>query len=487
MKKRFAVSIIAVSFFCMVALPSNARTITQDEATTAAGHHLVKLGKSLDYSLKTAGLIRHDDLTYGYVFELNPQGYIIVSSETGLPPVIAYSFESNFGDPDPSNPLFRLITRDLTGRMKRQTLSITPERQKNEESWKELLEPDRETLPDSLFEQWPASGDGWLKTNWTQTSPYNAFCPMDPVTETRSYAGCPATAMAQIMNFHQTTNNTHFNDPDDYFHNYAGRQYWIDDDHDMLDFPSFPELNAYLDTLNDHYFNNSALSNNDKAALTFACGVAAKQVFTSQGSGTFGVSQAYEAYLRFGCDLAELLDSNDSDLFEKLKQNMKDTLPAHLAVVDSSWSTGHNVVVDGYNTEDYYHLNFGWGGSYNGWYLLPQEIPYNLTVIEGVVLDIMKYEPTGILVAENPSSTSYILPNPLSGKGLLQYQLYRSSAVNIHFYNASGIEILRIEPGEQSTGKYSYPFDLSNLPAGLYFYEIQAGPWIDSGKMIKIK
>ena len=35
-----------------------------------------------------------------------------------------------------------------------------------------------------------------------------------------------------------------------------------------------------------------------------------------------------------------------------------------------------------------FHLNFGWGGPYNGWYLLPDEIPYGLTVIEGAIVDI---------------------------------------------------------------------------------------------------
>ena len=47
------------------------------------------------------------------------------------------------------------------------------------------------------------------------------------------------------------------------------------------------------------------------------------------------------------------------------------------------------MVVDGYNTDDYYHLNFGWGGDYNGWYLSPDELPYDLTVIEGIIVDIM--------------------------------------------------------------------------------------------------
>jgi len=54
---------------------------------------------------------------------------------------------------------------------------------------------------------------------------------------------------------------------------------------------------------------------------------------------------------------------------------------------------GHNVVIDGYNTDEYFHLNFGWGGTYNGWYLLPDEIPYGLTVIEGAIVDIF---PAGV-------------------------------------------------------------------------------------------
>ena len=61
---------------------------------------------------------------------------------------------------------------------------------------------------------------------------------------------------------------------------------------------------------------------------------------------------------------------------------------AHLAVVNPQGTAGHNVVVDGYNTDDYFHLNFGWGGQSNGWYLLPDEIPYDLTVVEGVIVDI---------------------------------------------------------------------------------------------------
>jgi hypothetical protein len=52
------------------------------------------------------------------------------------------------------------------------------------------------------------------------------------------------------------------------------------------------------------------------------------------------------------------------------------------------------VVVDGYNTDELYHFNFGWGGSQNGWYTMPPtSIYYNLTIIEGVVLNINSTNP----------------------------------------------------------------------------------------------
>ena len=40
-----------------------------------------------------------------------------------------------------------------------------------------------------------------IKTHWGQNDPYNLFCPMDG--ENRSVTGCVATAMAQLMYYHQ--------------------------------------------------------------------------------------------------------------------------------------------------------------------------------------------------------------------------------------------------------------------------------------------
>jgi len=486
MKMRIVLTAIVIASVSLSSSLCYARTISPMEAALVADQQLIKLGKSLDFSLRAGQEIKSNGLTLAYAFDLEPVGYIVVSASTSLSPVLAYSFETIFGDLSTKNPLFELITADILNRTKFTTFSANSNNNENEDLWRAFLGKDIGLLIDPLFEQWPASGDGWLKTNWTQSPPYNNFCPLDPVTEQRSYAGCPATAMAQIMNFHETTNSTHFDDSDDYYHNYAGRQYWIDNDFEYVDFPSFLQLNAYLDTLNAHYLNNLPLTSADKAAMTFACGVAARQVFTSQGSGTFGVDQAYDAYLRFGCNSVDLLDSNNADLFDRLMQNIKDTLPAHLAIVDPAWSTGHNVVVDGYNTDEYYHLNFGWGGSYNGWYLLPQEIPYGLTVIEGIVVDIMGTT-TGIKTPQVNISQCLIFPNPAKDVAFLSYRLSSSGSVIFYLYNISGQVITKEEMKDQAPGNYTIPLDLENQPAGIYFYTLQTGNSLNSGKMIRVE
>jgi hypothetical protein len=326
-----------------------------------------------------------------YRFDLKPQGYVVVAGDYGLPPVIAYSLTGAFGsETDTTNPLANMLRQDLRHRLQNLPALPEPIRQQRHAAWVEYLDAD---AADRLFQQWPPPGTtstgGWLETTWHQNAPYSDLCPMDLVNGSRSVAGCPAVAMAQILNYRERINGTRFDDGDDYYHAYGGNSFWIDNDYVTYDFPSFPELNAYLDTLVGHYQSATPLTDQDKAALTFACGTAATQVYNAAGSGTFGVDQAFDAYIRFGCDTIELLDESDTDLYSRLSRNMKNADPAHLAVVNPTWTSGHNLVVDGYNTDGFYHLNFGWGGPYDGWYLLPDDMPYGLTVIEGIIVDIM--------------------------------------------------------------------------------------------------
>ncbi len=428
-----------------------AKQVDFDSCKIIANNKLIQLGESNVFSIIKSDEILHQNSenVLFYVFKLQPKGYIVTTAENDLPPVIAYSFTSNFYDEESGNILLNILKTDIQLRL--ENISNLPEEiiSIRNGSWKKML---NENIENSRFEQWPPEGTtptgGWLLNNWSQNSPYNNSCPMDPVTGSRSVAGCPAIAMAQILNYHRTTNCVSFDDSDDYYHNYAGRQYWIDDDYLLHDFLSFPEMNVCLDTLAYHYLYEIPVTNTDKAALVFACGVAAQQVYTSQVSGTFGVNQAYQAFLKFNFDDVQLIDETTPDFYGQIAQNMMDALPVHFASVTPAWDAGHNFVIDGYNTDEYYHLNMGWGGSYNGWYLLPDEIPYGLTVVEGAIVDIVPdLLPTGFI----------------NGQITLSPAVVDTLFITVTIQNLADEYILEVEPDISGTVNYEI-----EVPIGIY-------------------
>ncbi len=405
----------------------------------------------------TDQLISPAGQTIGFMVTINPQGFVVISGDDRLPPVIAYSFDNDIDD---QGRFRKMLIQDIQNRITGLDAESEQHLDKKRQIRNELR---KNTAQARIFQQWPPAGStttgGWLETNWTQNAPYNALCPMDPVTGIRSIAGCPAVAMAQILNFHHTTNSVAFSDADDYYHNYSGRSYWIDDDADSLDFPDFPDLNSLIWNLSQEYLAGNPLNNNDKAALVFACGVAAKQVFTSAASGTFGVSQAMAAYQKFNFTQCELLDDSDTSLYTRMAQNMMDSMPVHLAVVNQNWTSGHNVVVDGYNTDGYFHLNFGWGGQANAWYLLPSQIPYGLTVIEGVILDII---PNTVTAAVSTGPAAFRLyPNPAAE--MVRIDLMDGQDAIMQMFDASGRLVLTRQITQASAN-----ISLSGLEDGFY-------------------
>lgn len=350
-----------------------AANISQDRALSLADGML--RAQSLPQQIIRSEALQAQGNTLAWVHHLSPQGFMVISASENLPPLMAYSLDTAFGEMDADNPLSEMLIADLG-------LRLTLADARNIDAWQ---------LAESNPGLYELRNDYLLSSNWNQTYPWNMMVPMDPVSNSRSLAGCPAIAMAQILNYLQSLNGTRLNDTDDYYHSYSGRNYTIDDDHETLGFPSFPVLNEYMERVNTAFKYNYDLSDSLKAALVFASGTVMKQVYSSQASGTFAVNQAFAGFQRFGFDNAELLGPEASDLYDRMIANLAEGLPVHLAVVTPAWDAGHNVVVDGY-AEGMYHLNFGWGGQYNGWYNLPEGIPYNLSVVEGAVVDIYPRE-----------------------------------------------------------------------------------------------
>ena len=275
--------------------------------------------------------------------------------------------------------------------------------------------------------------------------------------------------MGQILNHLRTTQNTRFDDSDDYYANYASRQFHIDDDWDTYQFPSFPQLNVLLDSADAVFDRGEELSDSLVSALIFASGVACKQVYTASpnyGSGTFSVDQAFAAYQRFGFADCQLFREPDSIMYAVLISNLQNGYPAHLAVENETGTSGHNVVVDGYRESDgKFHINFGWGGYKDNWYKLPDPngYSYGWTKIEGLIVDII---PTTVSVVSREPSRQQLLevyPNPVSD--LLYLKELPCETVDYAIFDVSG----RMVAAGNSNGSIS----VSGLEKGLYLLQIK--------------
>ena len=327
---------------------------------------------------------------------------------------------------------------------------------------------------------------GWaqtplLTTQWNQEYPYNILCPADPFENyARCYTGCPSTAMGQILNHLRTTQNTRFDDSDDYYANYASRQFHIDDDWDTYQFPSFPQLNVLLDSADAVFDRGEELSDSLVSALIFASGVACKQVYTASpnyGSGTFSVDQAFAAYQRFGFADCQLFREPDSTMYAILISNLQNGYPAHLAVENNAGTSGHNVVVDGYRESDgKFHINFGWGGYKDNWYKLPDPngYSYGWTKIEGLIVDII---PTTVsVVSHEPfrQKPLEVYPNPVSD--LLYLKNLPSETVDYAIFDVSG----RMVTAGTSNGTIS----VAGLEKGLYLLQIKGEKQAATAKFV---
>lgn len=327
---------------------------------------------------------------------------------------------------------------------------------------------------------------GWaqgplLKSHWTQNHPYNQLCPADPFENyAHSYAGCPAIAMGQIINYLQTTQNTRFDDGDDYYSSYAGRNFHIDDDWEAYSFPSFPQLNEMLDSVDATFQRHEELSGELAAAVVFACGTALTQIYTasgSYGSGTYAVNQAFEAYQRFGFTDCVLFREPDSLMYATLISNLKAGYPAHLAVENPAGTAGHNVVVDGYRESDgKFHMNFGYGGAYDNWYDIPDpNFFYGLTKLEGIILNIIPTTPPPTTVHE-PSFQQQleVYPNPVSD--VLYLKNLPSETVQYSIFNVLGQEM--------TAGSTNGSISVTGLQKGVYFLQIKGEGLLETKKFV---
>jgi len=328
-----------------------------------------------------------------YIFNINDNGFVIVAAEDASFPVLGYSFESTYTDQnEPDN--FRWLLDSYKREINWIRESNLSQDQTLKKEWSRLL-VDTPMLPSSTDA--PLEVLPLISNDWNQDFPYNALCPEDPAC-TGSYqgrvpVGCVATAMTQIMYYWRY--------PD------VGQGTKC-----IFPVPSYgPQCADFGATT--YYWDGMAQKPSKEcdpvAILSWHGGISVNMDYECDGSASYTsrVETALKNYFKYSSSL--YYQDRPTGSLTNWKNQMRAELDAKrpLEYSGSDAGGGHAWVCDGYQDNDYFHFNFGWGGQDNGYYLITNVNPggYTFNSGQGCVFGI---QPNPLYYPANCSGTKTI-------------------------------------------------------------------------------
>lgn len=308
----------------------------------------------------------------GFIFALDPTGYVITSAHTDIRPILAYSAKNPYVlDNSKANISLNIIKQDLKTRhaalpyMKKSVL------ERNKQLW-----ADYTSRSMRIFSIYPMalSLGPYLDTQWNQGPPYNIFCPIDPITMARCPIGCVVTAMGQIINYWEWPPSVEFDSTDNYVSDITTPTIEID------------ATTASIDTI-DWNENGHHPGDTTMALFLFACGVSINMQYSDEGSSAWSgdvvdaLMEKWDYYTALG-----IFPSSPS-FYSEIALDILEGRVSHLSLDDGG--DGHAIVIDGYRESGEYHVNYGWGGAEDGWYFIPDSLPAGFTTATYGIVGIM--------------------------------------------------------------------------------------------------
>lgn len=206
-------------------------------------------------------------------------------------------------------------------------------------------------------------------TKWNQEAPYNDKCP--ELNGERSVTGCVATAMAQVMKYH----------------NYpvkgkGSHSYDWNAGNETLTF-NYGETTFDWDNMTDTYGSESTeAQRNAVATLMLSCGISVDMNYSPNESGASTIVMGTSLIDYYDYDPALWMPMRDYYGLDEWEDMIYADLAKGLPVLYAGQGTagGHQFICDGYSSDGYFHFNWGWGGMSNGYFLLTALNPAALGV-----------------------------------------------------------------------------------------------------------
>ncbi|MBR1928156.1 MAG: thiol protease/hemagglutinin PrtT [Paludibacteraceae bacterium] len=365
-------------FLCLiVAANVFAERVSESDAAVVAGNFMGMQVKNGKIQLKRLKSSAQTDPREFYVFENEDgKGWVLIAADDRATPVLAYSKNGSFQlDMLPDNISEWLSIYDKEIKIARENKWEQEEGVALE--WNNL----KKSTALTAVEVVPAL----VATTWDQAPYYNRLCPADSYLTGNPYyghavTGCVATAVAQVMKYWEwPKKGTGYNS-----YSYTNQEYknagynrnWpygvISSDFSQVEF-DWADMPLYL----DQYSSNNQV--NAVAELMFNCGVACNMMYGEEsgatvsdaGTGLINYFSYSDAMLDGGYNFGWGYSPEDySNLYyeSEWKEILKKELDEKRPIIYSGGV--HCFVMDGYDSNDYFHFNWGWSGVDDGFYSL---------------------------------------------------------------------------------------------------------------------
>ncbi len=366
----------------MLAATAIAAPITQNQAQQAAVSFLSKHHPGKVTQLKPVN--NHKFKSSGanasfYIFNATGnQGFVIVSGDDRTTPVLGYVDNGNF---DPNN---------IPANMKAWLEGY-------EEQISMLDEMGITATYNESFTVRPTrnSISPMITSHWDQGAPYWEHCPEfmdidengDTVGEL-AYTGCVAVSMSQILNYYKSPLRCTQIIP-----SYLVTYYW-QEEYGAFDTEPLDPIFFDWDNMRDNYTGAETQAEKDAVAwLMLYAGCAAQMQYGVNASSTSDpyIPTALNEYFNYDAKLVYRSDYEQAEWEDMIYNELVEGRPLIYNGRAGSGG-GHSFVCDGYAYGDLFHINWGWGGLGDGYFVLSVLNPYaggigSTTSLEGYNID----------------------------------------------------------------------------------------------------
>ena len=310
-------------------------------------HHPGKMGPALTRSQSSVAPAY-------YIFTMTDKaGFVIVSADDVAKPILGYSFDGTLEDGGSLPPNMQAWLDDAEQQiMRARKLGV----QQSAETAKQWKAP---TVGKTMFQLQTAK--------WSQHYPFNTQCPIDK--DKNSITGCVPTAHAILMKYYEYPSKGRGKTKE-----YTVVKNGIKVAERDLDHPY--RWNVMRMEYQNGQFSQTQVD--AVAELMADIGAAIQAQYSADETSAMVGNKALFAH--FGFNPGRCLNKKnytDSEWNAMVREELNKSRPLLYSSSSSKDEGGHAFIIDGYTNQDYYYINWGWGGNYNGVFSLDALHPGN--------------------------------------------------------------------------------------------------------------